>query len=142
MKGGGGRVDRLVGQVGTSGTGSSMGRDTTTTQRDSGVRDIDDDLLISLKMFVPRQAQNNPGYGSSGATPLERHLTLGDLNEPSYIGRPAMMQAQYYGDMRSIEIRGRQALVSAENAINERQSRRTYTQESILGSTRDGFVYK
>jgi hypothetical protein len=67
---------------------------------------------------------------------------LGDLNEPSYIRRPAMMQAQYYGDMSSIETRGRQARVSAENAINEGQSRRTYTQEGILGSTRDGFVNK
>lgn len=108
-----------------------------TTQRDAAMRD-NDDALNSLKMFMPRQPPSSRGheqqYETSGATPMERYLMPGDSSDPSYIRRPAMMQAQCYGDMGSVESRAHQAQVLADKTVREGQTRK--------GSTRDGFFYK
>jgi hypothetical protein len=137
MTGEGVNVARLEGHAVASYSASGLtGRDTT-TQRDPGVRDNNNDSLNSLKMFLPRQPQprgHEQPYEASGATPLERFMMPGDSNEPAYMRRHAMMQAQCYGDMGSVETRAHQAQVLAEKIVRDGQARK--------GSTRDGFIYK
>lgn len=126
----------MHGHASTHGSVSVTGRDTA-TQRESASRDNNDDSLNSLKMFMTRQPPTR-GHERpcepSGATPLERYLMAGESSDPSYIQRPAMMQAQCYGDMTSVEARAHQAQVLADKVVGDGQARK--------GSTRDGFVYK
>ncbi|EEA19036.1 hypothetical protein PMAA_013030 [Talaromyces marneffei ATCC 18224] len=137
-----GQGARVLGQgvnTGTtsgSGGGGGMSRDTT-IRREASPRDNNEDLQNSLKMFAPRQPPprgHEQPYEATGATPLERYLTPGDLNEVSYMRKPVMMQARCYGDMGSVEIRAHQAQVLVDKTTREGQTAK--------GSTRDGFVYK
>ncbi|EED12362.1 hypothetical protein TSTA_004130 [Talaromyces stipitatus ATCC 10500] len=99
-----------------------------TARRDNSDNSNGGDLLQSLKIFVPHLVED------SGTTPLERFLTLGESTDPSYIRHPALTQAQYYGNMDSVETRISQAHVSADRIISEGQARK--------GSTGDEHMYK
>lgn len=133
------RVSRLGGHghASTHGSGGGIMSRDTAIQRDSGMRDNNDDSWNSLKMFMPRQPPTRGHeqlYEASGATPLERLLTPGASSDPSYIRKPAIMQAQCYGDMGSVEGRAHQAQVLADKTIRDGQARKE--------STCDGFVYE
>ncbi|RAO72217.1 uncharacterized protein BHQ10_008229 [Talaromyces amestolkiae] len=138
MAGEGVRVSRLGGhEYASFQRGGGITSRGTATQRDSGIRDNNGDSWNSLKLFMPRQPPtrgHEQPYETSGATPLERYLTPGASSDPSYIRRPAMMQAKCYGDMGSVESRAHQAQALADKVDRDGQARN--------GGTRDGFVYK
>lgn len=81
-------------------------------------------LSESLKLFFPPERSPEFLTAATSETLLERFVTLGSCNDPSYMSRPALKDANYYADMGSADTRNRQAQLSAERAYREGLARK------------------